>query len=156
MKRVARKKPKEHKKIDIMKPIIFENLGSADDPCFGKHYSIKAQECKRCGDADICAIVSQNQIHKAIQAQEKKSPFIDKEEGEFIDKQNEKLSRILTKRAKAKPGEWLSLTKMVPKVMEKFNLTELDQPNILNRLVKAAQSAKLTLNKSLTKYKYEK
>lgn len=155
MKRVPRKKPKEHQTIDTMKPVLFTDLGSDNDPCFGKHYSLKAPECKRCGDKELCSIVSSTQIHKAIEQQEKKSPFIDVEEANLIDQQNYKLQRVLVNRAKKKEGQWLSFNKVIDIALDKFNLTDTEKPNMLNRLVKAAQDAGLTLNKSLTKYRYD-
>lgn len=144
------------KEIDTMQPILFTDLGTDKDPCFGKHYSIAAAECKRCGDSDVCAILSQNTMHKAIKSQEKDNRFKDVEEGQLIDEQNKSLEKLLRVKGKKKPDEWLSLSKLIPKVIEKFNLTEKDQLHTLQRLIKAAQNAKgIKLNKSLTKYRYE-
>lgn len=143
-------------KIDTMKPILFTDLGTDKDPCFGKHYSIAAAECKRCGDCDVCAILSQNSIHKESKAEEKKGRFKDIEEGQLIDKQNKSLEKLLITKGKKKPGEWLSITKLIPKVREKFNLTKGDDLHTLQRLIKAGENAKsIKLNKSLTKYRYE-
>lgn len=152
------RKPHKKKKveIDIMKPLLFTDLGTDNDPCFGKHYSIAAAECKRCGDADVCAILCQEGMHKEYKEQEAKNRFKDVEEGQFIDKQNKKLEKLLINRAKKKPDTWLSLSKLVPKVIEKFNLTEKDKLQVLQRLIKAGENAdNIVLNKSLTKYRYE-
>lgn len=153
------RKPHKKKKvkIDIMKPILFTDLGTENDPCFGKHYSITASECKRCGDSDVCAILCQNNMHKEYQEQESKNRFKDVEEGQLIDKQNRKLEKLLITKGKKKPDTWLSLEKLVPKVRVKFNLTKPEDPQILQRLIKAGENAEgITLNKSLTKYRYEK
>lgn len=34
-----------------------DQYGTADDVCFGKHHDPRAEECKRCGDCEICLIV---------------------------------------------------------------------------------------------------
>lgn len=150
------RKTKSLRKIDIMKPLLFTDLGSDKDSCYGKHYSIAASECKRCGDSDVCAILSQNQLHKEIAKEEKKGRFMDVEEGELLDTQNKKIRKLLKIKGEKTPGKWLSLSKLVPKVRDKFNLTEKDEPHILQRIVKAAEDSKnIELNKSLTKYRYD-
>lgn len=153
------RKPHKKKKVevDIMKPLLFTDLGTENDPCFGKHYSIAAAECKDCGDSDVCAILCQDKMHREYKEQEANNRFKDVEEGQLIDKQNKKLEKLLTIKAKKKPNEWLSLSKLVPKVIEKFNLTDKEKLQVLQRLIKAGQTAsEIKLNKSLTKYRYEK
>ena len=31
-------------------------LGSNNDPCFGKGYNLSTKECKLCGDSELCAL----------------------------------------------------------------------------------------------------
>lgn len=153
IERKRHKKKKHH--IDIMKPIIAADLGSENDPCFGKHYSIKADECKRCGDADVCAIISQTKLIKEIEEESTKSEYLDVQEAELVDSQNKKLETLLKNKAKKAPDKWLSLSKLIPTVTKKFNLTEKDNIQTLQRLIKAAERSKyIQLNKSLTKYKW--
>ena len=59
MNRKPRKKI-DLNKIDFMKPIDFSKIGSKDDPCFGKYHDAKADECRRCGDSELC-VVKQSQ-----------------------------------------------------------------------------------------------
>jgi hypothetical protein len=42
---------------DVLQPIDISIFGTDEDPCFGKHYSLEAKECKRCGDAQVCSII---------------------------------------------------------------------------------------------------
>src|SRR5690554_4994224 len=121
--RERRKKSIDLTKVDLMKPLKFEDFGSANDPCFGKHYSPKATECKRCGDADICSILSQQKLHLDVAKQEKKYPFKDVDEANLVDEQNKKLRGLLRKKGKATPSTWLSFSKLVPTVRKRFNLT---------------------------------
>lgn len=155
MKRKARKEPKEHKQIDRMVPLDYEQLGGINDPCFGKHFSIKAAECQRCGDSEICSMACNNKVLLQIEQQSKSSRFKDVEEGQLIDEQNKSAGNDLLKRAKKVEGVWLYFEKRVPKYQEKWNLTDKDKPIILQRLIKAANGNKeLKVNKSNTKYKF--
>ncbi len=151
MKRKARPMPKEHKQLDIMKPLMYEKLGTAEDPCYG-NYSAKAAECKRCGDSEICAAVSTNKLLLQIGKVEKKLEFKDNHEGQLVDKQNLEIATIMSVRSEKKSG-WLSIEKLIPKLTEKFNLTAKDYDILFQRCTKAAHdSPNLKLNKSKTKY----
>lgn len=67
---------------DLLKPIDVLSLGSDDDPCFGKHHDLLAPECKECGDADFCAIVKAQGLHKERLDIETKQRFKDIEEAD--------------------------------------------------------------------------
>jgi len=56
-KRKKRGKVKK-KGVDFMKPLDIEAFTEENDPCFGKHHSLKAKECANCGDAEICVIIT--------------------------------------------------------------------------------------------------
>lgn len=60
-----------------MKPIDISILGTDDDPCFGKHYDLKAEECQRCGDHEFCSIAMAQNLHKTRNEIEGKSDFLD-------------------------------------------------------------------------------
>lgn len=60
---MAKKKKKETKgdlikleNVDIFKPLSITDIGSNNDPCFGKSYDLSTKECKLCGDSELCAI----------------------------------------------------------------------------------------------------
>lgn len=156
MERKPRKNTTKLKPEELMKPLKFEDFGTANDPCYGKHYSIAALECKRCGDNDVCAILSQQKMLNEVKQEETVGRWKDVEEGKLIDKQNRMLSKLIAKRAQKKPGKWLKLDKLVPVAREKFNLNPEDDLHLMQRVVKAAQQAEnVKLNKSLTSYRYE-
>lgn len=77
-KRVKRKE--FSKKLDITKAITLEQLGTKDDPCFGKYHSSKEEECKRCGDSEFCAIAMGQLTHIKRAELEKSGNFKDLEE----------------------------------------------------------------------------
>lgn len=74
------------KKFDTLKPITIDQLGTKDDPCFGKHYSISAPECQRCGDCELCAIVISQKNHIKRAQKEAEGKFKDLEKPEVVDK----------------------------------------------------------------------
>lgn len=153
MKRKARKEPKEHKEIDRMVPLDYEALGGIKDPCFGKHFSIKASECNRCGDSEICSMACNNKILLQIEQQSQSSRFKDVEEGQLIDEQNKAFGLKMAKRALQRKPHQCSLSKMVDIAQEKWNLTDKDKSIILQRLIKAAnETGKIKVNKAQTKY----
>lgn len=84
MKRKPRNKMS--KTVDTLKPITIEQLGTNDDPCFGKHYSISAPECQRCGDSELCAIVLSQKNHKKRAKHEAEAAFKDIEKPKMVDK----------------------------------------------------------------------
>lgn len=63
--------------VDIMKPIPLELIGTVDDPCFGKLNDPNAEECNRCGDCELCAIIQSQNLHVKRKAVEEKQPFKD-------------------------------------------------------------------------------
>ena len=75
-----------NKKLEI--PFDISKLGSKDDPCFGKHYDLNAEECQRCGDIEICAIATGQNLNISRKVIEETQPFKDIEsnnEGEIKD-----------------------------------------------------------------------
>ncbi len=75
--RKSRTKLSKDTDIDIMKPISLELIGTADDPCFGKLNDPNADECNRCGDCELCAIVQSQKLHVKRKEIEDKQPFKD-------------------------------------------------------------------------------
>lgn len=61
---MVKRKPRKKliKTVDILRPIDINIIGDKKDPCFGKHYSPKAEECQRCGDSEICAIIKSQKL----------------------------------------------------------------------------------------------
>lgn len=103
IKRKPRNKMSE-KNIDLLQPITpmtFEKLGTADDPCFGKHLDPRTPECARCGDSEFCAIMMQqnNAIKRA--KVESEGHFKDTEESDkdLADK------KLVRKKVKARVRE---------------------------------------------------
>lgn len=41
----------------IFKPISIADIGTVNDPCFGKGYDLTTKECKQCGDSELCLVM---------------------------------------------------------------------------------------------------
>lgn len=78
MKRQRRNKIKKSK-VDVLKPVdisIFQ-LGTDEDPCFGKHHDVKAKECKKCGDSEMCLLMKAQNMNTKRVKDESKQPYKD-------------------------------------------------------------------------------
>ena len=40
----------------ILKAIDINSIGDNGDPCFGKEYDLSTEECRSCGDTELCCI----------------------------------------------------------------------------------------------------
>jgi len=49
--------------LDLLKPLDLTLIGTENDPCFGKLFDLKAEECKICGDSEICSIVFSQKLN---------------------------------------------------------------------------------------------
>jgi hypothetical protein len=156
IEREPRKEPKKHREIDRMEPFNYEQLGTPDDPCFGKHFSLRAKECKKCGDCEICQIVTSQQMLTEIKQVEGKKRFKDVEEAEFVTGQNETIAKKMMARAKKKDG-WCSINKLGGTLIKMFNLVEgHDEEHIRQRIIMMGEQTKgIKLNKDKTKYRYD-
>ena len=67
------------KEDEFLKPIDITKFGTSDDPCFGKLYELSAEECKRCGDSPLCAVVFSQNLTVERKSIESKSRFKDLE-----------------------------------------------------------------------------
>lgn len=77
---------KKSHKVDFLKPIDLNLLGSKDDVCFGKHYDLSTEECKVCGDSELCSIAFGQNLHLRRKHIEENSRFKDIELANSDDK----------------------------------------------------------------------
>lgn len=94
-------KQKSYKESDPLEPINFKSIGSKNDPCFGKLYDLTTQECKICGDSELCCSVFARNQGKTRKELEKENSFKDIET--LIDKTAvRKTIRYMVRKGKAK------------------------------------------------------
>lgn len=84
---------------DFLKPIDITQFGTDNDPCFGKHYNLSTDECKRCGDSALCSIIfSRGDLKNKRKSLEDKNRFKDVE----LDTDEASLDNWLKQKAKEK------------------------------------------------------
>lgn len=64
---------------DILKPIDIDSIGTNGDPCFGTGYDLTTQECKMCGDSELCCIKFAAAMGKTRKELEKENDYKDLE-----------------------------------------------------------------------------
>ncbi len=147
MKRMPRKKLSKDKSIDLMKPIPLDKIGGEEDPCFGKHYDLTATECGRCGDSEICAIVSAQKMNIKRKQIEATTQFKDLQNLKPTRKQLSKALRIVLKKyPKGKP-----VTILKDKVVKKMGIHESDFDKLFPLVLK--RNAKFKLKDNILKFK---
>lgn len=115
--------------MDPLTPITnIDNLGSDKDPCFGKEYDLTTNECKLCGDSELCAICFAQKLNKTRAEIEKESHFKDMEK--LLDIQGiKKYMRSLIRKE-------LSRKDVISKAIDKFDITKKDARSIYKSLKK--------------------
>lgn len=68
----------------ILKAIDINSIGDSDDPCFGKEYDLSTEECRSCGDSELCCIKFAALVGKTRKELEEENHYKDIEE--FVDK----------------------------------------------------------------------
>tara|TARA_R110002012_G_scaffold306718_1_gene511631 strand:+ start:117 stop:503 length:387 start_codon:yes stop_codon:yes gene_type:complete len=110
---------KDKSNIDLMKPIDITKFGTDNDPCFGKHYDLKAEECQRCGDHEFCAITTAQKLHTERAELESKSDYLDVIEE--VKETKHSLTKIRLKKAiKTRISKGFSFIKTYKSLDRKF------------------------------------
>lgn len=117
-KRVSRKassKTKAMKKADILSVVKISDIGSENDPCFGKLYDLTTPECKMCGDSELCCIKTAEYLGKSRKELEQKNDYKDLDN--LVDKVGaKKYYRTLKKKGKNKKD-------IIEAIRSKYDLT---------------------------------
>lgn len=113
-----KRKPREKDEgIDFSKPIDITKLGTSEDPCFGKLYDLSTDECKRCGDSELCALVfAQGKLKDKRTKIEKDNRFKDMELKDPVNKS-------LKAWVKNKKEEGLTRAEVIKKAKTTFGST---------------------------------
>lgn len=134
---MERKSKKKATKVNLKKPVNVEIFGTEDDPCFGKHYSDKAEECGMCGDSELCIIIMSQKQHGKRAEIEAKASYKDLEEN-FIN--NVYLEKYLIKYLKKKGS--IKLTKAYSITNKRFNpLGQVTKKEIKSSVLKCLESS---------------
>lgn len=99
----------------ILKPIDIDSIGSSDDPCFGKAYDLSTQECRSCGDSELCCIKFAEMMGKTRKELEEENQYKDMEL--LVDK----VAAKKTFRALRRKGE--DKKTIIQKLQAKYSIT---------------------------------
>lgn len=152
-----RKPRKETPNVEFLKPIDITQFGTENDPCFGKLYDVTANECKQCGDCQLCAIVFSQTQHLLRGVQEKNGSFIDQEMPngpELLDK--DELDKEILTLARNKKGDWVMVDKINVRMKELFDLMGGEANIEVRKSIKRLkEQKKIIQNKAHTKIKFK-
>lgn len=156
-KRKARDTMKE-KQIDLNIPVPIELLGSKDDPCFAKLHDPRAQECKRCGDSEICAIAMGQANHMLRLAEHKKKSFKDLEERDIKPADKKVLGKSVRKRIREMlrmgGGNWVEIPEVVNDIFASYGKDGYTKKRIERILIMMEKKSNyIILTKSKAKWK---
>lgn len=99
----------------ILKPVDIDSIGSSDDPCFGKSYDLSTQECRSCGDSELCCIKFAEMMGKTRKELEEENQYKDMEL--LVDK----VAAKKTFRALRRKGE--DKKTIIQKLQAKYSIT---------------------------------
>lgn len=159
-KETREKRNKLSKTTDLNIPITIDIIGTNDDPCFGKLYSPKAEECSRCGDSEICSIVMGQLNHLKRGEQEKKEKFKDMEETTIPQNpKKENLKKLIKNRIRkmVKMGGEAGVQKslVVEDIYASYNKDGYDKTKIEKMITKVVSTSdKITLTKNKLNWKH--
>lgn len=115
-------------KIALLKPLNLSDFTEENDPCFGKHHDLKTSECARCGDAEICSIITSQNLHNRRKLLGEKMPL-----KEFHDEPDKKAVKKFI-RNKVRKG--LSQEKIIKRVQKKWDIPKKKIINIILKQIK--------------------
>lgn len=133
-------------KVNLLRPVNIFELGTENDPCFGKLYDPTAPECKRCGDFEVCAIVFGQNNHKLRDKVEEKENFLDIEE-EAIDKMSDlKKAKKLIRRIVI-TNKTISLTQLEKEVTQGLEISIKKYKKALEKVLAGSNKFLISNNK---------
>ena len=112
-------------KVDPLDVIDVTQLGSNGDPCFGKGYDLTTNECKMCGDSELCCIKFTALMGKTRKELEAETQFKDLEP--LIDMEGcKKYYRKLVR-------EKLGKKEILDKLQSKFELSRKEARDLYRK-----------------------
>lgn len=135
------------KKLNTLKPVTIEDIGSENDPCFGLHYNPQEDACSRCGDSELCAIkLSQNNLIKREKA-ESKSSFKDIEEDKLEKKKMErkKIRKKVLRVVKDAGKEGIELQELINQIHIAYMLIGYTQDSIERIIMRMVELDKIKM-----------
>ena len=108
----------------MFEALDFKSIGSKEDPCFGKSYDLTTDECKMCGDSELCCAVFAQALGKTRKKLEDENHFKDLDV--LIDK------TAISKTIKSSIKKGLSKKEILETLRKKYEITK-DESRMLYR-----------------------
>lgn len=99
----------------ILQPIKLEDISTDKDPCFGKSYDLSTEECKMCGDSELCAIKMAAELGKTRKQLEQENNYKD------LDTLYDKKAIFKSLRAYSRKG--LKRREMMDRLQAKYEIS---------------------------------
>lgn len=135
--RKIKRVPKEYsKEFDPQVPVNIDVIGTKDDPCFGKLYEPKAEECAGCGDSELCAILcmhNNTKERKSLNSKFKDTEKSTKVKDSFMS--STQLAKLVEKKAKKKD---LKVSATIRSLQKKYDPQKLLPRNRISELLRYA------------------
>lgn len=106
------------KKQNPLVPIDITKLGTNGDPCFGKQYDLSTNECRLCGDSELCAFKMSQTLNVTRKELDEKNHYKDLDLMEDVDGIKKYLRSLKRK--------GLSRKEIVDKAVHKYEVPKKD------------------------------
>lgn len=129
---MARKKQEmpDITKQDPLEPFDINQIGSIQDPCFGKSYDLTTKECKLCGDSELCAFKLSQDMRITRKELEEKNKYKDLDTLEDVKGMKKYIRGLMRKEVPRKD--------IIQKTMDKFETPK----NIVRKIYKELRNGK--------------
>lgn len=109
------RKKKKRVNLDPLVPVSLDMIGSDNDPCFGKGYDLSTDECKQCGDSELCAIKFAAELGKTRKQLEQENNYKDLES--LVD------TKAVYKTIRALKRKNLKMSEILDRLQAKYELS---------------------------------
>lgn len=109
------RKKKKKVNLDPLVPVSLDMIGSDNDPCFGKGYDLSTDECKQCGDSELCAIKFAAELGKTRKQLEQENNYKDLES--LVD------TKAVYKTIRALKRKNLKMSEILDRLQAKYELS---------------------------------
>ena len=115
---------KKEKKVNLdpLVPVSLDMIGSDNDPCFGKGYDLSTDECKQCGDSELCAIKFAAELGKTRKQLEQENHYKDLES--LVD------TKAVHKTMRALKRKNLKMSEILDRIQAKYELSREEAKSI--------------------------
>ena len=125
-------KKKKKIKLDPLVPASLDMIGGENDVCFGREYDLSTDECKQCGDSELCAIKFAAELGKTRKQLEQENNYKDLES--LVD------TKAVYKTIRALKRKNLKMSEILDRVQAKYELSREEAKSIYREWKEKHQS----------------